>query len=209
MYAQPYIDMLRQNGYLQSQKAYVVEPVMHATLESEAEKDMGRAIYWDKGKYMDPQGFNNDTGFIAYVECLTNNGRNVRKELAVGQVPNISNWDTMLQSNGILDPERNNVLNPADNNLYLWGVNFLPFGSTQRTLLEIAELQQVFKTEKARLSAQFVSNGNGLEPSAKGTMQQKTEALKTELIDLVREKNVVLARDLRSFFSYVTQGISL
>lgn len=209
MYSQPYLDMLRQKGYIQNQKAFVVEPAMHAALESEAEKEMGRAIYWDKGKYMDQRGFNNDTGFIAYIECLTGNGRNVRKELAAGQVPNISNWNSMLQTNGILDPERNCVLNPADNNLYLWGVNFLPLGSTQRVLLELADIQQIFRDEKTRLSTQFMTNGKGADPSARGRMQQKTETLKAELIDQVRERNFLLARDLRAFFSYITEGIEV
>lgn len=208
MYSEPYFDMLRQKGVIKSKKVFIVEPAMHATVESLPETELAQRIYRDKGVYLDPSGFNSDTGFIAYIECVNERGKNVRKEQLVGEVPNIMNWKLLFEK-GFLDPEKNATLNPADNKVYIWGVNFLPFGSNLSALIEIVELQQQYKAEKAKLAQQFageIKNGN---IQARSSMQQKTEELRKELSIRIAFQNEKIVSSLKQLFYYITDGINI
>lgn len=203
MYSEPYFDMLRREGYMKAKRAYIVEPSLHAAAETQSEVEMAISVYGTKGVYQDPKGFNANTGFIAYLECVNGEGKNVRKELPIGDVPNIVNWQNLFRAGGLLDPEKNATLTPSENQLFLWGANLLPFRQVRQALLALSQLQDTFKEEKKRL------NGNGQNNNAYGrvAVQQKVDTLKKELLPKVIEQNIVIASELKKLFSYLTSGI--
>lgn len=204
MYSEPYFDMLRQEGYMKAKRAYIVEPSLHATVETQSDSEMAINIYQSRGIYQDPRGFNANTGFIAYLECVDGEGKNVRKGLCIGDVPNIVNWQNLFKEGGLLDPEKNATLTPSENQLFLWGANLLPFRQVRQALLALAQLQDTFKEEKKRL------NGNGQNnegSNGRVAVQQKVDALKKELLPRVIEQNVTIASELKKLFTYLTSDI--
>lgn len=203
MYSEPYFDMLRQEGYIKAKRVYIVEPSLHAAVETQSEAEMAISVYRRKGVYQDPQGFNANTGFIAYLECVNAEGKNARKELSIGDVPNIANWQNLFREGGLLDPEKNATLTPSENQIFLWGANLLPFRQVRQALLALSQLQETFKEEKKRL------NGNGQNKNSDGrvAIQQKVDALKAELLPKVIEQNIVIASELKKLFAYLTSDI--
>lgn len=204
MYSEPYFNMLRQEGYMSAKKAYIVEPSLHASAENQAEIDLAINIYRDKGIYGDRKGFNTNTGFIAYLECVDGKGANVRRVLNTGEVPNVSNWQNLFRQGGMLDPQRNLTLTPPDNQLFIWGANLLPVRSTLQALVQLATMQDEYKAEKARFGQQlnkFSTNGE------RSSIQRKANALKDELLQKVEEQNEIIANNLKQLFIYLCQGI--
>lgn len=204
MYNEPYFDMLRQEGYMKAKRAYIVEPSLHATVETQSDLEMAINIYRSRGIYQDSRGFNANTGFIAYLECVNGEGKNVRKELCIGDVPNIINWQNLFEEGGLLDPEKNATLTPNENQLFLWGANLLPFRQVRQALLALAQLQDTFKEEKKRLNGNGQNNKGGNERIA---VQEKVDALKVELLPKVIEQNSIIASELKKLFAYLTNDI--
>lgn len=213
MYAEPYFDLLRSEGYISAKQVFIVEPIMHATAETRPEIDLTQKIFQRAGIYGDPKGFNANTGFIAFVECLNKNGRNVRKEMGIGEVPNIVNWQKFLAQGGTLDPEKNATIIPKDNQLYIWGVNFMPFGQTREALLSLVQLQRRFLEEKAQLQRLYgeVRDDNTVyvSPEVGKIIGQKTNEMKQEYAKIAAQQNEIIAKNLRKLFSHLTEGIRI
>lgn len=206
MYTQPYFDVLRERGYIERNIAIVVEPSHHAFVETKAEVVMARRVFGERGRYFDANGFNNQTGFVTFIECLDGKGQNVRKTLAIDSVPNISNWKRLFTSSGFLSPENNATLTPSDNRLFLWGLNFIPFGKVQEALLQIISVQEEFKKKKDELANQFPVETRR-DVNVRQSMQQKVEELRQELLQQVNQYNEVIAKELQQFFAFITKGI--
>jgi hypothetical protein len=205
MYSEPYFDMLRTKGLITSPTVFIVEPSLHTYADTQAGNDVVQRIYQDKGIYFDPKGMNKNTGFIAFIECVTANGANVRKNLGVGEVPNVSNWDRMFRDE--LHPEANAIINPKDNSLFLWGLNLLPFGNTRQALLQLVALQDEFQKEKAKVGAQFGTGAGKNDPAVRTSIQRRVEELKGAFAKQVIEQNGIIASNLRQLFENLTEGI--
>lgn len=205
MYSQPYFEVLRENGFISKKNVFIVEPSLHAWTDNRAANEVVQRIYQNKGRYLDPNGINANTGFIAFIECVTESGVNVRKNLAVGEVPNISNWKQLFE-NGPLSLEKNLVIEPRENKLFLWGVNFLPFGTTRDCLLRLVSLQEEFIQEKGRINMGFAGAAKR-DPAVRESLQRKVNELRQEILDEVRDENEQIAGWLKGLLSYITEGI--
>ena len=206
MYSEPYFDMLRSKGAITKPTVFIVEPSLHTYADTRPGREVVRRIYQDKGKYFDPKGINPNTGFIAFMECITPDGKNARKSLSVGEVPNIRNWRKMFQDDGALSVERNTIIDLKQNLLFVWGVNLLPFGVCRQKLLELAEIQKRFQTEKATIGGIF-SNTERKDKSVQATIQTRTEQLRQEMLIEVADTNVVIVEELTSLFTFLTEGL--
>lgn len=198
MYSEPYFDVLRNKGKVSKKTVFVVEPSIHTYADTRPGNEVVQRIYQDKGKYFDPKGMNANTGFIAFMECITPNGLNVRKNLTMGEVPNIANWERLLNADGILDPEKNAIINVKDNLLFVWGTNLLPFGQTRQSLLSLAELQDEFLSEKGRIGGSYE------EPYVK---QRQVAELREKFIGAIIDQNQRISLELRNLFAYLTSGL--
>lgn len=205
MYSEPYFDALRRSGAISRQLAFIVEPSLHTYADNKAGNRVVQTIYQSRGIYLDPKGINPNTGFIAFIECVTETGINVRKNLGVGHVPNISNWENLLD-NGILDPEQNLTIDPRSNRLFVWGVNVFPFGETQRSLLRLVGLQEEFLEEKQKLNS-MVSNSAKRDPDVRSSLQEKTEDLRQTFLAEVRNENEKVACTLKTLFRTLTENL--
>lgn len=207
MYSEPYFEVLRQKGFITQKTVFIVEPSLHTYADNLSGNKVVQTIYQDQGIYLDKKGINPNTGFIAFMECLTPEGVNVRKNLGVADVPNVTNWQKLFDG-GILDPEQNMVINPKDNLLFVWGVNFLPFGPTKQKLLELVALQELFAEEKKKLSSSFSKSAIQKDKDVRDSMQRKTEELRQSFMVIVRSINSQIASDLKSLFKLLTKGLS-
>ncbi|MDP3998240.1 MAG: hypothetical protein Q8P89_01320 [bacterium] len=205
MYSQPYFEVLRENGFISKKKVFIVEPSLHAWTDNRAANEVVQRIYQDRGKYLDPSGINADTGFIAFIECVSEGGVNVRKNLGVGEVPNISNWRQLFED-GPLALEKNLVIEPRENKLFLWGVNFLPFGPNCDCLLRLTELQEEFIKEKGKINMGF-GGAAKKDPAIRESLQRKVNELRQEILEKVRDENEQIAGNLKGLLSYLTGGI--
>lgn len=205
MYSEPYFDALRKKGLIAKKTVFIAEPSLHTYADNQAGSEVVSRTYQDKGVYFDPKGMNSNTGFIAFIECVTQDGINVRKNLGVGGVPNISNWEQLF--NGELDPERNSVVNPKDNRLFLWGVNFLPFGSTRQSLLRLVDIQDEFQKQKTKIATTFSKNGAKKDPSIRGNIQVQIDSLRQEFSRRIQEENSIIASNLKQLFAFLTKDL--
>ena len=161
--------------------------------------------------YFDQNGYNANTGFIAFIECLTNDGNSVRRKLTTGCVPNIANWESLFTTTndsalvtGSLLPENNRTLSVADNNLFVWAFNLFPFGTVQRELMRLAEVAVLFKCEKKRIQKEPLPFNNGDKKVIRDQVQKRIGDLKEELLRQVDESNIVIAQELKRLFSILT-----
>lgn len=205
MYSQPYFDVLRSNGYATGEFGLVVEPSEHACAETRPESVLAKELYAKKGVYLSP-GLNNRTGFIPYFECLTGNGDNTRKALTIDEIPNVANWQTWMQSGGRLDPEKNATTNPAENQVFLWGMNLLPYGETLTALLSIGALADAFKAQKAEISKTIAVNRSDPEVFRANiaSQQAKVNDLRIMIEQAVARQNEVVLANLNALFRKVT-----
>lgn len=206
MYTQPYFDVLRDRGYIKRDIAVVVEPSHHAFVETRAEATMARRVFGESGRYFAPGSFNDKTGFVTFIECIDGKGQNVRKTLAIDNVPNISNWRNLFTSGGFLSPESNVTLTPSENMLFIWGLNFIPFGKVQEALLQVVGVQDAFKNAKETLGNQFPVETRR-DPAVRQSMQQQVEELRQEFIQQINQYNESIAKELQQFFAFITKGI--
>lgn len=204
MYSEPYLNVLRERGFLSKKTAFIVEPSLHTYADTQAGNEVVQRIYQEKGIYLNKKGFNENTGFIAFMECVNSNGQNVRKHLGVGEVPNVSNWQ-MLIASGLLAPERNLVISPKENQLFVWGTNILPFGKTQASLLRLVDLQGQFQEEKAKIASVFSPGIAKKDPNVRTDIQRKVEELRQQFLIQVGEENDKIARGLQNLFVLLTQ----
>lgn len=213
MYSEPYFDALRCKGYVTQPSTLIVEPTIHTYAGNEAGDDFMKRMTHEKGKYHSDGGINSNTGFVAYMECVTPQGTNVRKNVMVGEVPNISNWQAILATGGTLDPEKNAAIDPKQNNLYVWGVNLLPFGKTRENLIKLGNIQTEFQLEKARMgqvSAEFSKRRAMKDPTVDDdirSMKERSQAVKDEFTARVIEQNAQVAAGLRELFGYLTEDL--
>lgn len=205
MYSEPYFEILRTRGFITKKNVFIVEPSLHTYADNFSGNKVVQTIYQDKGVYFDKGGINPNTGFIAFMECLTPDGINVRKNLGVAEVPNVTNWPRLFDG-GILDPEKNAVVNPKDNLLFIWGVNFLPFGQTRQRLLELIILQETFLEEKKK-NASLFSKSAQKDKEVRESVQRKTEELRQLFLVNIRGVNEQIALDLKNLFKLLTKGI--
>ncbi len=209
MYSQPYFQVLRDKGLLEKQTVFVVEPSLHTFADTAPGNEVVQRIYQEQARYFDPKGMNKDTGFIAFIECVTPEGLNVRKNLAVGEVPNIVNWPTLFMEGQALDPSMNAVVNPKDNKLFLWGVNLFPFGKVRERLLRLVTLQEEFQREKAGISQTFSANELKRNPEARISMQQKVGEIRQRIELAVADENQKIAKELQSLLSQLTRNLPI
>lgn len=188
MYSEPYFDILRRTGNLSKVTVYIVEPILHAAADDDPGKIVVEKIYQNKGIYFDKDGINANTGFVAYMECIDGNGNSTRRALDIGQVPNVSNWQKLLSSGEKLTPDQNNTIDPRKNQLFLWGLNFLPFGKTQEILFRLIELKSRFDIELQK-------------------KQGKEQDILTEFLPEVEMCNQAIAGELKDFFKAMTKGL--
>lgn len=207
MYSEPYFDMLRSRGTIQSQTVFVVEPSLHAYPETQPEMQVAQRIYQERGIYFDPKGFNANTGFIAYLECVSSRGANARRDLCIGEVPNIANWRRILQAGRVLDADNatNASLNPQDNPLFLWGTNILPVRETQRALLTLTEIQGAYKRAKESVASQFTTGPGKVSPEQRTSIQNAMDDLKREYTIQVMDQNAIIAGELKKLFEFLTK----
>lgn len=206
MYSEPYFDVLRSKGLITKPTAFVVEPSIHTYADTRPGNEVVGRIYQNQGVYFDKRGMNPNTGFIAFMECVTPNGKNVRKALSVDKVPNVSNWKNLFSDEGDLALERNSVINPKDNLLFVWGVNLLPFGLCRQKLLELGAIQQRFQEEKALLGKSFAPSEKK-NPAIQESMRNKTEQLRQEMLQEVTATNASIALELKNMFAFLTEGL--
>lgn len=207
MYSEPYFDALRRNGYVTKKTVFIVEPSLHTYADNASGNTVVQTIYQDRGKYFDPKGINPNTGFIAFMECITESGVNVRKNLGVGQVPNISNWRNLFE-NGTLTPDKNLAIEPRDNKLFVWGLNFLPFGATRQNLLRLVKLQEEFIKEKLAITSS-VPSSSMRDPNARKTIQGRVEELRQQMLQRVNRENEQIADALKGLFARLTEGLDI
>lgn len=204
MYSEPYFDTLRKNGYIRNKTVFIAEPILHACAETLPENELSTRVYQNKGVYFDPDGFNPNTGFIAYIECLTSRGENIRRELRAGEVPNIANWQRLFNGGEMIDPESNAVLNPPDNKIFLWGTNLLPYGKTREALLALVDIQEEFKKERKMINSQFMTGATKPQADTKSLLQRKTGELREAFEKRVVDENIKIAIQLKELFAYLT-----
>lgn len=206
MYSEPYFDVLRQRGFIKRPIVFIVEPTLHTYADTPAGNFVVQRIYQERSPYLAPNSMNKNTGFVAFIECVTPRGLNVRKTLGAGEVPNVSNWQRLFED-GVLVPERNRTLSPQENQLFVWGVNLLPFGRTRATLLRLVELQSKFKEERVRVTSQFPGDALKKDPSLRVVAQQKVADLRNEFLNLVEAENEKIALELKSLLTALTDGL--
>lgn len=199
MYAEPYFDMLRQEGYMTKTQVFIVEPSLHAAAETQSEQEIALQVFRYKGSYFDPKGFNPNTGFMAYFECVNADGKNVRKELGVGQVPNIKNWESLFEESGQLNPANNSKIVLSENQLFLWGANIFPFRNVKNALIALSDLTEEFKKERAKI----------VNDNEKGFVQDKISQIKEEFEKEVVKQNIIIAIELKQLFEYLTGGVNI
>lgn len=213
MYSQPYLEVLRDKGDLKGvRNFFIAEPSLHAYGQTRADDFVVKKIYQDTGIYFDPKGINADTGFIAFMECLDPSGKSLRVNTPVGLVPNISNWESQFDAQGVgvlagsLLPENNLALNPKENRLFVAGVNFLPLGRCQEALLELVRIQERFREEKEILNRRFVftSDQTKASPAKRSFLQRINGEAKEPFLTEVRRQNEIVSKELRLFFEYLT-----
>ncbi len=215
MYTEGYCKALKEAGLTSADKFLIAEPLLHTYASSEALNYLVFRVFGERGNgiYFDLKGTNPNTGFGAFVECLTPSATSVRRVMNMGAVPNVSNWEIMCSQekdssplSGILTPERNRELDPARNRLFLWALNFIPFGDTLETLLAVVDTAERFKNEKKQVKGVSTSeNKFQVSESAQRRVQNLREQCLNDL-DLLNQK---LACDLEGFFRYLTEGIKL
>lgn len=216
MYSQPYFSKLRNLSFINSPQVLISEPSLHTFATSESGRFIVDNIYHRQGIYFDPQGINPDTGFIVFIEALTSRGKSVRRELPVGACPNISNWEQLFdrrsfsQSDsplrGILAAENNLSLNPATNNLFIWGLNFLPFGETLETLEKLILLKKTFDDDKKTTQKQIPQSERGNRANI-NSLAGSVNLLKTETQYKIQTLNLRIEKDLFNFFQSLTQNL--
>ncbi len=206
MYTQPYFDVLRDGGYLSTKTVFVAEPVQHAAVESLADKEIADRFFRKRnGIFFNPSGVNRDTGFVAFIECINERKQKTKEDLFIGDVPNISNWQEWFNNGKPFDIYQNETLNPAENKLFLWGLNLLPtFGPMRDALLALVEIQQRFKDEKEKLRKQYPL---AADPVARFDMTAKTQLLKIDLIQEVLKQNSEIQFYLKLLFGDLTRNI--
>lgn len=209
MYSEPYFDMLRTNNAITKKTVFVAEPVLHTYADNQSGNTVVNTIYQDKGIYFEQGGINPNTGFIAFIECVGQNGMNVRKRLQVGEVPNISNWKNLFELDNILDIEKNSVLDVKQNLLFIWGINFLPFGKTKQALLRLTELQEEFQREKEKITSSFSKSSLKKDENIRNKIQSQINELRLEFRSLVANENSVIARDLKNLFTILTSDLEM
>lgn len=198
LYTQPVFDLYRALGYLSSERplGMIVEPASHAYGNTQLVGDFIRGIHRQAGKYYE-NGLNAHLGQAAYLESSTGDGNPTRRDLTPNQVPNIHNWPQLL-ADGFLALDQNNTLNPNQNQLFIWGVNLLPFGANLEPLQRLVQAQAVFKTEKAALSA-----------PDKNERERLVKQLKDDILkEYVQPANELIHQHLAAFFGHLTHQLS-
>jgi hypothetical protein len=216
MYSQPYFNALRNKGIITSPQVLISEPVLHSFGTSEADRFIVNQIYHDKGIYFNPSGINPDTGFVVFIECLTSKGKSVRRELPVGTTPNISNWEQLFDRRsfekptsplqGLLAAENNLILNPAENNLFIWGINFLPFGETLTALSRLVDVKAQFNQDKKSRQSQ-IPKSKSQDRQTINSLIGSTANLKNKWQYEVNNINLIIEKNLFDFFQFSTQDL--
>lgn len=206
MYSEPYFDMLRNKGFIKNKTLFIVEPTLHTFADTAAGNAVVNAIYQNSGEYFDPNGINKNTGFIAFIECVKTGGDSVRKKSGVGEVPNISNWKRLLKD-GFLNPLNNNIIDPTQNQLFVWGVNLFPYGKVRDSLLALLEIQEEFQAEKKKISQRITLECGKKDLDARSRLQCQVDGLRKELLNKILCENEKIALNLEKLFVYLTKGV--
>jgi len=198
MYSQPYFQVLKQGGYIQGEQFLIAEPAEHAQPASAVEAYFTNRIYQKfnrLGVYFYPEGINANTGYVAFIGCIDSRGQNARKNLSLGEIPNLSNWEKML-TGGQLSPENNLSINIQENKLLLWALNLMPFESeVQESIIALTKIRQEFNETKKKTNGEI----KGKEAQA------FVSGLKQKLEPEIFAVNQKLASSLFLFFQYLTQ----
>ncbi len=210
MYTQPYFELLKREGYLSDfDAAFVVEPIIHTTQVSKALK-YGYTMIFRRNPYSG-EGINNLTGFIAFLECLTKDGKTVRSALTTGFVPNVSNWERLFQNqndesplSGKLTFEQNQTLTLEENYLFIWGLNLCPFGKIQKALLELVDIRRRFTEQREKAKDQYRGINLGKNPESRIQLQNDIQNVKNTFLIEVAVQNKVIQEELYSLLNFLT-----
>lgn len=171
MYTGPYLALLKNRGYVPSQKGLIVEPWWHATSETRTKKFVNQRIFSNpNNQYLSPNGLNSDLGFVAFADTLAQNGgQRIREAISINACPNPENYrhfiDALSKNPEIMSLSLGN--NPA----FIWGANFLPFGTCAESLRVMIQIKNQWKQEKELLQRNSIEERIGKTESLKKKYQ--------------------------------------
>ena len=194
MYSEPYFRNLKKSGYISGKTFLLAESASHGIPASATESEFINRVYREIGVYFDRDGINPNTGYAAFIGCIDSNGKNARRTLELGNIPNLANWQQWLE-NGRLAPNNNLNLNLKENQLLLWGLNLMPFDSgVQQAILKLSDIKAQFNQVKMELSRRFSGRD----------AQAPIEELRKTFTPQIYDQNQALAGRLGVFFKYLT-----
>lgn len=151
MYTGYYLEILKENNYIKTPKAIVIEPYPHIqSNEFEGEfKGMVFSSNQGKNNYHVEGGINENIGFIAIDDVSTYACKRIKLIKSISEVPNIKNYNKFIDS---LSFDKNvSILDLRNNPVFMLGINYLPYGKCRKALLEMIEIRNEYLIRKSKI----------------------------------------------------------
>ena len=151
MYTGYYLEILRAKGYVKTAKAIVIEPYAHVQSNEFEGEFKGAVFSSDKGKnnYHIKGGINENIGFIAMDDVSTYACKRVKLIKSIFNVPNIKNYNKFID---ILSTDKNiSILDLRNNPVFMYGINYLPYGKCRKALLEMVDIRNEYLIRKRKI----------------------------------------------------------
>lgn len=191
MYTGPYLALLQERGYVSTPKGLIVEPWMHAISETRSRRMVNQNIF-ERGKnpYLAQSSANQNLGFVAYADVMLGMGERVRQTIPISGVPNQQNYKEFIGNLNANGESANPSL--ADNPVFVWGVNLLPFGNTKDALYKMITIKDAYKASRKNL-------GNLPKEEA----SRKADQLRNDYSTFMAQQSEFVINELRKLLQYV------
>ncbi len=179
MYTGPYLELLKSKGYVDTEKAVIIEPWSHAS-SNESESLFNQRVFEQFGinNYLDPNGFNRNLGFIAMDEVASFSWKKIRSSEPISKVPNLKNYKNYTAT--LSRSATRGELDLSKNQIFLDAVNYYPFNENLQLIKKMIEVREDWLNLKSTLFDKDISN-------RKQDFRVKMKSLEDLVIDQLRD----------------------